>query len=432
MRKTVSIALVMRILGSGIWLLYTVAMARFLPKADFGSLFYSINVALIAAPVATLGFETATIKHASQYWVNNKTELFAGLLRQARLMALTGGTIFLAILLLGAVLNVKSPVTDGFVPAVLTGLAITLAAVMGIHRDTLRAADKIEFAFLGLSIIRTSVPLILAMVLAGLGLLSARSAMITFVIALAVALVIEKWAIGRLKLPSRQRLPAQDRRNHLSIARRTWLGDMAHVVLLRAPGVLVGLLTDLETLALFLAAERIANLGQFITDAVRTAIAPSLSRACEKGTPASRTQSELRRISMMMLQSGVVDAAFLILAGWPVLWLLGSGFTEAYPFVLLAAVVQMGWAITGPSALFMNMIGMELSRTIWTVGFASLLCAGILIFTTSGNVANALIVQAVVVWVLNISNVMRINRKTGFRIGLWALLSPADPSPREH
>jgi len=422
MKRAVSVAFLMRVGGSGIWLLYTIFMARLLPKADFGSLIYSINIALVLAPVATLGFETTTIKHASQYWANGQTQLFAGLLRQARRMAVLGGSIFLALLLVGVVIKLKSPVTDSFGEAGLVGVAIIFAATMGIHRDTLRAADRIELAFLGFSITRTLGPLLLSLALAYVGMLTPRSALVAFVVALACSLVIENWAIGRLKLPLSAPLTDEKIAVHRAIARRTWAGDLAHVVMMRAPGILVGLVTDLETLAVFLAAERIANLGQFITDAVRAAVAPVLSRACETGTPPEETQSEVTKISFLMLKSGAVDALGLAIIGWPALRLMGPNFTEAYPLVLWAIVVQLGWVMTGPVATFMNMSGLELTRTFWTIIFAAALCFGILAFVSGGNVAYAIIIQALAVWSLNVSNVVRIHRKTGIKIGLWAVI----------
>jgi len=423
MKRDVSIAFLMRVAGAGIWLLYTISMARLLPKADFGSLLYSINMALVIAPIATLGFETTTIKHASQYWANGQKDLFAGLLRQARRMAVLGGSVFLVLLLIGAALKVHSPVTENFGAASLVGIAIIFAATMGIHRDTLRAADRIELAFLGFSITRTLLPLILSLLLAYAGMLSARVAMVAFVASLGISLFIERWAIGKLELPSGASLCPTRISTHRGVALRTWLGDLAHVVMLRAPGILVGLLTDLETLALFLAAERIANLGQFITDAVRNAVAPMISRACEEGTPLEKTQAELTEISRLMLKSGAVDALGLLIIGWPALRIMGPHFTEAFPLVVLAIVVQVGWVVTGPVATVMNMIGLELIRTVWTVIFAVLLCAGIFVFVSGPNVANALIIQAIAVWALNVSNVIRIQRKTGVRLGLWAIVS---------
>ncbi len=423
MKRAVSIAFLMRVAGAGIWLLYTISMARLLPKADFGSLLYSINMALVIAPIATLGFETTTIKHASQYWANGKKDLFAGLLRQARRMAVLGGSIFLVLLLLGVVLRIQSPVTESFGSAALVGIAIIFASTMGIHRDTLRAADRIELAFLGFSITRTLLPLILSLLLAYAGLLSVRTAMIAFVVSLGTSLLIEHWAIGRLKLPASSHLTQEQIVKHRAVAAGTWLGDLAHVVMLRAPGMLVGLLTDLETLALFLAAERIANLGQFITDAVRNAVAPVISRACEEGKPLEETQAELTDISRLMLKSGLIDALVLLVVGWPALRIMGPQFTEAFPLVVLAIVVQVGWVVTGPVATVMNMIGLELIRTVWTVIFATLLCVGIFVFVSGPNVANALIVQAIAVWSLNVSNVIRIKRKTGVRLGLWAVVS---------
>jgi len=423
MIRDVSIAFIMRVAGAGIWLLYTISMARLLPKADFGSLLYSINMALVIAPIATLGFETTTIKHASQYWVNDQKDLFAGLLKQARGMAVLGGSIFLILLIVGAAFRISSPVTESFTSASLVGIAIIFASTMGIHRDTLRAANRIELAFLGFSITRTLGPLILSLLLAYLGVLSPISAMVAFVAALAASLAIEHWALGKLQLPSQASLTSEQIATHRSIALKTWLGDLAHVVMLRAPGILVGLLTDLETLALFLAAERIANLGQFITDAVRNAVAPAISRACEEGRSVEHTQSELTKISALMLKSGAIDALILVLIGWPALRLMGPNFTEAYPLVVLAIIVQVGWVVTGPVATVMNMIRLELVRTFWTVIFAALLCVGILTFVSGANVENALIVQAIAVWSLNISNVIRIKRKTGVKLGLWAVVS---------
>lgn len=420
MIRAATLALFMRVLGTGIWLLYTVAMARILSQSEFGTVMYAINLALILAPVATLGFETSTLKHASNYWQKGAFAAFSGMLSQARRMTLWGGGIFIAAMIAANISGVRSPVSGDLFIAGLTGVSIAAAAMMGIHRDTLRAADKLVWAFLGFSILRTLLPLLLSLGLYAMGILDVVSALLAFTAALFVSLFTEFWVLGRLNLPKAELNPEQITA-HWAVARGTWLGDMAHVVLMRSPAVCMGLILDLRFLALFLAAERISNLGQFLTDAVRTAAAPELARACDTQAEMSVRRAGISQVSKLMLKSGVADALLLAAIGWPVLYLMGPEFTVAYPLILAAILVQIGWTIPGPTAMIMNMAGLERQRTLWTCLAALILVVCLFTLVPTGQPIAALYIQAIVVWGLNIWQVLQIKRKLAVWSGLLAI-----------
>lgn len=419
MIKQASLALIMRVTGTGFWLIYTIAMARLLPPADFGTLMYAINLALILAPVATLGFESSTLKHAAPYWSEGQFAAFAGMLRQSRRMACAGGMLCWAALVLGALWGVASPVTQDVSLAHLTGAAIFLAALMGIHRDSLRAADRLIPAFLGLSILRTLLPLAGAGGLYSLDLLSVNTALWAFCAALCVAVGVEYIILSRLSLPA-PRLTVSQWRSHRAVAVGTWAGDMAHVVLMRAPVLCLGILTGPEVLALYVAVERIAQLGQFLTDAVRTAAAPTLARACQNVQDRRAIAMGLSDISQLMLKSGGMDAILLTLLAYPALWAMGDVYAQAYPLIFLFIAVQLGWTIPGPTAMAMNMMGLERRRTLWTILAAGLLIAGIFLWVDPHTAWAAIALQCGVVWGLNLWQVWQIRRDRGVWSGVFA------------
>jgi len=228
---------------------------------------------------------------------------------------------------------------------------------------------------------------------------------------LCCALAYEVWQICALRLPrprGRVNFP------HLPVAAGIWPGEASAIVLARATGILIGLQNGMDAAALFLAAERVAQLGKFLSDAVRTSIGPMLARA---QTPEALNEA-VARASLLMLLAGAAGALALAVTGYLFLWVLGPAYTAAFPVLLILLVAQSSWSILGPTAMIMNMTGLQKIRSLVNaVGAVSLIA---ILWNTSGVIV-ASAAFATIVWLVNAALWVVIFRLKGVKSGVFGL-----------
>ena len=191
------------------------------------------------------------------------------------------------------------------------------------------------------------------------------------------------------------------------------------VLLGRIGGIIVGLVLGLEAAALYIAAERIAALGQFLTDAVRIAAGPKVARAARQAeTEPGALQHAVRHASLLMFLAGSAGALGLAVLGYPLLWLLGPEYIKAYPVVLLLLLGQTSWTVLGPTAMVMNMTGLERSRSVGTV-VAAFAAGGVAwIGASIMGISGAALGYAAVSWGMNAVFALIISLKSHLYVGM--------------
>lgn len=406
----VALVFALRVGGTALWLLFTVICARVLTVGDFGQLFFAVNVILAGGAAAAMGYDVALLRFGARYWQQGRHLAFFALLREARRAVLGCGLLVLALFLAAAGLRFDTPVTGGFAIAAPTALAILATALMALNRDALRAAGKLRDALFGQSIIRTVVPAVLLSGLALAGAVSVQMALGCYLAGLLAALVWEQLRIRQL--PRGGAAPAAAGR-HWASALSVWPGEAALIVFHRAGGIMIGLTAGLEMAAMFLAAERVAQLGTFITDAVRTAVAPPLAQA--RGPDLQR---EVSRASLLMLISGCLGGLLLLSGGWILLAGFGRAYLDAYPVLCVLLAGQLSWAVLGPTALILNMQGQERLRSVIGVAAAAAL---ILVLAWAGTALQTACAVAAISWAMNGALWLGIRIRTGVTAGVFGL-----------
>ena len=369
--RDAGIALVLRIAGAVLWLLYMLILARLLSQRDFGLVLFAINLILIATPLATCGYETVTVRFGADYWRRSEHARFRALLKEARFFAVLGGGVCALCLLAADVIGITLPITGDPGFSGIVGLSIIASALMSIHRDALRSADRMVKAMLGFSVTRALVPLAGSIVLGATGQLSANAALSLYLLSLVLSVALEIWWIGRLGFKARgDRTPQPSdwagQKLHLALALWVWPGDVAGAALMRTSGIVVGLTLGLQQAALFFAAERVAALAQFLADAVRMAAAPKLAQTGRPADQKANSQKVLSEASLLMCVAGGAGAVVLAILGWPLLALMGEPYTNAFPVLLVLLLAHLSWALLGPTALAMNMMGLGRQRSVST------------------------------------------------------------------
>jgi len=386
--KDAVIALFMRVAGAILWLVYAGLLARMLSQSDFSLVMYAFSVTMLATPLAAMGFRFALLKYASRVWEQGDLTAFSNILNQARVVLFINTTLILGLLMVAAQTGINIPVSSSMFIAMVTGLAVVGSGLSEIQRVALRAADRMFFALFSFSILKTFVLIISCITLAVINKLTASSALIAFTVSCWVILLFEAWQLQRaLRSKARARaevIPLIPRKDisilentagrRLKTALGIWPGDIGSALMRRSGGVVAGMIFDLETTALYLAAERIALLGQFFKGAVRKVIDPYIARAAGNSTTA--LQSVISQTSLLMLIASMITPVIFIAIGWPFLHFFGENYTRAYPILVILLLSELSWSIFGPLNSIMIMSGFEkinsLSRIVFSI--LSLLC----------------------------------------------------------
>jgi O-antigen/teichoic acid export membrane protein len=413
MTRAISMALGLRVAGTLGWLAFGVLLARTLPVAEAGLVFFVTGVVLVLGPLAAAGYDLAVLRFASVGLGHGETGAVRALRGEATVVCLAVSGLVAVGLLTGWALGGVSPVTGRLDLVVLTALSVAATGLMAIQRDLLRAAGRLGPALVGQSLYRTLLPLAACAGLAAAGLLTAEAALGCCLGALGAAIVQQSVALRGLGLsPLRPRRLA-----HARVALAVWPGDAALLVLQRGAGIALGLTAGLEAAALYLVAERVAQPALFLTDAVRTVLAPDLARAA---IPADRHRA-LRRASLLFAATGACGILAVIALGGLVIGLHGPPYGAALPVLLILLVGQASWAVFGPCALVLNLHGEEAARSriavLCALGFG-------LALTVCTNPVEAAAAAAVACWLMNAALWVCLRRRLGLVAGLPALLPP--------
>jgi len=406
MLGSVAIALALRVGGTALWLLFTILVARTLSVEEFGFVFFAINVIMTGGSMAVIGYNVTVLRFGSRLWSEDDKQGFRNLLGEARRGILGAGLIAAVALMFAALAGLDTPVTNALPIAALVGVSIIAVGFMSVERDALRAAGKLQEALFAFSVIRALVPLVLCGVAWLFGVLTAQTVLILFFAGLSVAVAWDWWRIGKLSLPKRNATKAP----HLKVALTTWPGETALVIFQRAPAIVIGLTGGLSAAALFIAAERVSQLGVFLTDAVRTAVSPNIAQA-----DGEERQRAVTQASLLMLISGSAGLVALLVLGWVFLWVFGPEYKQAFPALLMLLLGQISWTVLGPTGLVLNMMGENKVRSL--IGAASTAALLLLLPFVDSALGTATLV-AIISWAMNMSLWLAIRIRLDIKCGL--------------
>jgi len=258
-------------------------------------------------------------------------------------------------------------------------------------------------------------PLVGSIALGISGQLNVLAALALYLGSLGASIVIEVWQISRLGLVASE--TNVDKGEHLRVALSIWPGEIAAVLLTRASGLVVGLVLNLELAALFLAAQRIMALSQFLTDAIRMAAAPEIARAAG-GEDLSKLQRSVTRASALIFVFDLAGKVGMAAFGFLFLMLLGDAYTEAYPTLLVLLLGTLSWTVFGPAGVTMYMIGLQRERSISTSIAALLVIITSWLGSIWGGPVGAAVGFSAVNWLLNGWLVWTIWRLRDVRCGI--------------
>lgn len=162
-----------------------------------------------------------------------------------------------------------------------------------------------------------------------------------------------------MRAPSLLRSVAEpvDTSDHDSVARGMWLSTAANIILRSADVIVVGIVTDPETTAIYAVASRIAVLAAAPTIVLQRVAAPLMSAAAGVGDNA-----EIRRVSRgyvaLTTAASIAILLFILVAGEQAIGtLFGADYLEAEIAAKILLFGHVGIALIGPAGLLMAVAG---------------------------------------------------------------------------
>lgn len=415
MLKSSILALLLHSIAAILWLAFNIIVARITTTETFATVFFTITFAQFGALAALLGYNVVMLRHASVHWGIGEKSRISNLISESRWIIIGTSISISAILSLLHWLGVNSVVTADCVSILFATILSFLVALMTLHMEALRATGHLLKALAGMSLVRTVGSLVLLAPLIVLNIESTYTILTVHLLALTVAVGLEVFWLqritgGGLKLP--RTAP------RLKEALAIWPGEVSVVLIARATVLVLGFGNDVASVALLIAADRIAMLGQFLSNAVRLAIGPAISVAHHKG--GDRFHRAVQQASALMFATGFVGGLGLIIVGWPILWAFGPEYTTAFPYAVAMLAAQASWTILGPTALIANMVGLGPTRSRLTAATAiSMILVQFLLLKPFG-VWGVLGTFVIATWTMNALLWFEIYRKTGVRCGIFS------------
>ena len=424
MRRDALIMLAMRVAGTLLWMAYTVVLARTLPKADFATVLYVINFAFTAVLVITLGRDVALLKIASQAWGEGRSGVIPALLARSRRIVLISGGGLIALLCGLWATGLNTPITREFDVALMTGLITSVAGLMALNRDCLRAVGRVWQSQLSLNFTRSVVPVTGSALVFYWGNMSLDWALGLFLASLVLSLIVEGWFLGRVNWASDPDGLDHDQKSLGRTGLELWPGDIANAVQMRMAGLIVGLLLSPEILALFLAAERIAGLAQFPIGAAAQAAAPRIARAVALGR--NEMQAALLEAGKVMAAGALIGAGGAALIAWPALLLLGPGYSDALPITLVLTAAHLASMGFGLAQTALILTGHARRYSVISVMMASLGVVAVSVGTYYGGAAHGGMAAAVAYcatwWITHIIYTISLYQVAGLKSGVMQFL----------
>lgn len=351
----------LRALGVALLFLSHILAARVMGVEDYGAFVYLVSWLNLLAILARLGFDTALLRDISAYRLQRDQKDLA-----SYLLAAFAAPLALAVFLTFAIWSLSAwagtaPHTvlpPHMIPAL---FALPLVTLEGIVAGGLRGVER-NFTATACSDVVRPVILILGLVaLAQLGSsVGALQAIAVWVLASGVS-VMSLWLAWSRAHPLGRTAhrPRPEVRLDLVPAGLPFLAlALVGAGITQADALLVGALLGPEAVGLYAAPARLILAVSFGAGTITVYYAPRIAALHAAGERV-QLQRLLTIAAWLSTTYTVATAMVLVTFGRDLLALFGSGFTDAYPILLVLLVAPLVVGITGPTPVVANMAGLQ-------------------------------------------------------------------------
>lgn len=369
----------LRIFSRGLGFLTNVLLARLLDVPNYGAYTYAFSLLLTLTMPSLVGFDRLLVREFAVYRAQAAWGRMRGLLLMTTLVGvgislLVGGLVF-GISWLGA----RQTVTPPFlVPGSLsladqaanrtalhtlwvmllilplnTLIQMRTSAMQGLQRVVMGQVPDLVFR-----------PLLFIALVVGASLLldshlTAAGAMVLRLMVTVLAFIYGTWLLIKA-LPPEARLarPVYQMRLWLKSSLPMFVLSILAVLRSRVDVLLLGMLTNLETVALYGAALALSEFAGLILSASITSLTPAFAHIHAEGDHAKLERLVMRSTRMVMLAS-LPGQLLLVLFGPWLLSLFGPAYEAAYPALVIIVLGQVVNVSAGTAAPLLTMTGHE-------------------------------------------------------------------------
>lgn len=356
------------------YVVMSILLPRVMRTESYGTYNLAMSYLQLFVLLSLLGQDTSLMRFIPQYVVQEKWGHLRGIItksvQHSQIMAFS-----LIILLAGVIywLNPKlGPETT--LTFFMTLPLISILSLTGIREASLRALKQVAYAYLPDSIIR---PLVLGVLALSVFLWTQVTISAPMLMGLSIAAVLTSTVVGSYwlytSLPKDvvSASPHYESRYWLKVALPLFFISSMNLLLKRTDVIMLGMLQDLESVAYYSVATRLADLAAFGLLVVNMIAAPMISELYNKGD-----RKELQKIITLAARGifvlTVLVTLFMIIAGKLLLGVSGPQYVIGYTPLLILLAGQVINALSGSVGFIMTMTGHQNQAALIVAGGALL------------------------------------------------------------
>jgi O-antigen/teichoic acid export membrane protein len=348
-------SLLIKVAGAGNEFILSIILARVLGVNGYGDYVLSITWVMILAMLATMGFDSASIRFMPEYVVKKKWPLIRGLLLKSCQMITINSFGLLSLVILFTFFfdsTINAPLRYA-------SFLIPLLSINRLRQSGLRALKHVVRSEFPEFVIR---PVLLAVLLIGLSFYSHHTLTAATAILLTLGVTMVTFVIGgiwlyRLFPPPVIRVPSVYKtKSWLAYAFPMLLFSGLQLVNSYTDIIMIGSMMGSEFTGIYSAASRISLLVTFGLMAANSVVAPVISEL-----HSLKMHQELQQIITLAARGAfvftIIVGIFITIAGPYLLSFFGSAFIKGYPALLILLLGQTVSAVSGSVGLIMNFTG---------------------------------------------------------------------------
>jgi O-antigen/teichoic acid export membrane protein len=353
--------LMLKIAFSGLMFLTSLILARLLGVKGYGAYAYAIAWINLLKIFGILGLEQLIIREAASYCQRSEWNFLKGLLNWVRVVSLLA-----SLLLATSALVLTWLISGNFNSQMLTAFWIALIMLPIVVQMRVRQA-----ALQGLQhIIAGQLPEMLIQPASFLLLIAFTFLIfqikITSFTALALQVIAASIAFFTSSVQLKQRIPQPVKHISQKYQSGIWMRSALpllfisgiHIINARMDSIMLGILSNAESVGIYVASARVAELILFVSVAGGTAIAPRIAELHAAGE-LDKLQHLITKMSRVMLLFALpVAAGLLIFSNW-ILYLFGPEFIQGRLCITILCFAQLINVAFGPVNLLLIMCGQE-------------------------------------------------------------------------
>lgn len=412
-----------RALSAALLFVSQIVIARWMGAAEYGLFVTAWTCVLVLGGIVHLGFNTAMMRLAPQYYANRNYAVFRGLWSGGRRVATASATVVM-LLGLAAVWFVETEGSAALaLPVAIAFLCLPLYTRTDVQDGLGRGQGWTMESIVPPFVVRPIA--LLAMV--AVAYVAGSPATAVTGMALAFFSVVAANVMQTVLLKQRIRenvpeaAPAYDYAGWFKISLPLLAGGISEIVMLNADVLLLNLFRPSEEIGIYYAAAKTTALALFVLYAVGTAYAGRIAAASSLGNRAEIETLVGQAVRWTFIPSAAVTLAILA-AGYPVLATFGEGFTDAYPLMFILAAGILTKAAMGPSEIILNMMGHQ-RVSAFSLGTAAALSVTLnLVLVPIWGVTGAAVATATAIITMSAINWHAMRRLEGLNLFVLANL----------